>query len=263
MPKKKDDRDSRIMQDTAAIMDGERVMKKLDLKGLEGLDEDRELGRMSLQFPRTDLMCTGWSDTAQKLNGFMMLSEAQTFPTTTYNVETGGVDKSIKSTAARFTLILTDLDAPSKDEPLSREFIHSVVTDLAADDLKDGVTPDTGNHIVPYVGPAPPYNSGDHRYVLLLFEQPGSSDPSVLAAAFEGRGGKKSITEAHKCGLAGPIGIVGFSAEWTEAVDEIHEKMGWLPPTQFRSEKQKLAAAVPRDWRRCLPESLLRCLPAA
>jgi len=225
------------MQYTGALQDGEREMKKLALD-LDGLDE-RELGRMTVHYPRTDYPCTGWSDSQQNL----AIAETQIFPKIVYDVTCGGVDKSVKSTVDRFTLLLTDPDAPCRHEPLFREFIHLVVTDLTAADLAAGVTADTGNHIVPYLGPAPPSNSGFHRYVFLLFEQPEGSDPSVLQQAFEGRGGKKSVVEAHMCGLAGPIGVGGFCAQWSQECDELHEKMGWLPPPQYQSEAQKQAVA--------------------
>ncbi|CDK28550.1 unnamed protein product [Kuraishia capsulata CBS 1993] len=73
----------------------------------------------------------------------------------------------------RFTLILTDPDAPTKGDKTWSEYCHYVVKDLEPshfDDLSsNGVT------LAPYIGPGPPPKTKFHRYVFLLYKQLGSS----------------------------------------------------------------------------------------
>ena len=90
----------------------------------------------------------------------------------------------------KYTFILTDPDAPDRAGHLYREFVHFVVSDITAESLAAGGAL-TGTTVVDYLGVGAPCNSGLHRYVFLLFEQPEGSTPASLAAAFEGRGGKK------------------------------------------------------------------------
>ncbi|OZJ05450.1 hypothetical protein BZG36_01648 [Bifiguratus adelaidae] len=70
---------------------------------------------------------------------------------------------------AVYTVILTDPDAPSRQDPKWREFRHWVVTNVPSNgDVSKGTT------IQDYMGPAPPKGTGPHRYVLLLYRQSGA-----------------------------------------------------------------------------------------
>ncbi|KAI4330006.1 hypothetical protein MLD38_028320 [Melastoma candidum] len=65
----------------------------------------------------------------------------------------------------RYTLIMTDPDAPSPSEPSLREWVHWIVVDIPG-----GTNPSrAGKEILPYVGPRPPV--GIHRYIFVLFRQ--------------------------------------------------------------------------------------------
>jgi len=138
-----------------------------------------------------------------------------------------------------YTLVFTDPDAPARDNPLFREFIHWVVTDIPGDDISKGTT------VVDYLGPAPPCNSGLHRYLFLVFEQPkaGVVDVKEAAATFEGRGGKTTTEFIAKYGLGSPVAASLFQAQWGLECDAFHTAMGWLPPAAYQSESQKKAAA--------------------
>ncbi|XP_055551533.1 protein D3-like [Wyeomyia smithii] len=63
-----------------------------------------------------------------------------------------------------YTLILTDPDAPSRDDPKHREFVHWIVGNIQGNDMDHAET------IVEYLGAAPPRGTGLHRYVFLLYE---------------------------------------------------------------------------------------------
>ncbi|CUM66303.1 uncharacterized protein PRCAT00003965001 [Priceomyces carsonii] len=82
----------------------------------------------------------------------------------------------------RFSLILTDPDAPSHSDHKWSEYAHWFVTDLPlkqstsdAESLSTILDYSKGREILPYQGPAPPPKTGKHRYVFLLYKQ----DPSV------------------------------------------------------------------------------------
>jgi phosphatidylethanolamine-binding protein (PEBP) family uncharacterized protein len=69
-----------------------------------------------------------------------------------------------------YTLIMTDPDAPSRDNPKHKEFVHWIVGNIPGHDIEKGET------IVEYVGSGPPKGTGLHRYVFLIFEQHGKID---------------------------------------------------------------------------------------
>lgn len=87
----------------------------------------------------------------------------------------------------RFTLVLTDPDAPSNTDHKWSEYAHWIVTDLSlntnggAKSSEDNESLSTildfskGKELLSYQGPAPPPKTGKHRYVFLLYKQ----DPKV------------------------------------------------------------------------------------
>ena len=54
--------------------------------------------------------------------------------------------------ASHYTLVLTDPDAPSADNPTFREFVHWVVVNIPGNEVALGET------ISSYIGAGPPYN---------------------------------------------------------------------------------------------------------
>lgn len=82
--------------------------------------------------------------------------------------------------------VLTDPDAPSRDDPKWSEFCHWIVTGLKAASIEDiamaqsaeASTIDTskGRHVIEYMGPAPPPETGKHRYVFLLYKNGNTVD---------------------------------------------------------------------------------------
>lgn len=59
-----------------------------------------------------------------------------------------------------YTIILVDPDAPSKNNPIYKYWLHWLVTNIK----------NNKEVIIDYDGPSPPKNSGDHRYIFILFE---------------------------------------------------------------------------------------------
>lgn len=73
----------------------------------------------------------------------------------------------------RFTLIMSDPDAPSPTDRSLGEYLHWMVTDIADGDISKG------NTLVPYVGPGPP--EGLHRYIFGLYRQPNDAPLNATA----------------------------------------------------------------------------------
>jgi phosphatidylethanolamine-binding protein (PEBP) family uncharacterized protein len=144
-----------------------------------------------------------------------------------------------------YTLIMTDPDAPSRLKPDFREFVHWVVMNI---DGSTGGDLSSGYSILPYLGPAPPYSSGLHRYVFTLYKQKdkiAQKDLDVAKSFFEPRGGLRTyqyIRNQSDKFFPNPIAMDAFLCEWDQMVDDFHEAMSWLPPDPFRSPKQKLQA---------------------
>ncbi|KAL4458053.1 hypothetical protein ABPG75_012918 [Micractinium tetrahymenae] len=65
-----------------------------------------------------------------------------------------------------YTLMTLDPDAPDPATPTLRSILHWLVTNIPS-----GGQASQGTEVAPWRGPNPP--SGTHRYVFLLYEQPG------------------------------------------------------------------------------------------
>lgn len=65
-----------------------------------------------------------------------------------------------------YTLIMTDLDAPSFKNPDRREWLQWVVGNIPGDDVTEGM------HLGEYFPPTPRKGSGFHRVVFLVYPQP-------------------------------------------------------------------------------------------
>ncbi|XP_065089493.1 protein D2-like isoform X2 [Ochlerotatus camptorhynchus] len=81
-------------------------------------------------------------------------TQTRSIPSLTFNAN----DRSY------YTLIMSDPDAPSRDDPRDKEFLHWVVGNIQGNDL------DRAETLVEYVGAVPPKGSGLHRFVFLLYE---------------------------------------------------------------------------------------------
>ncbi|CUS12511.1 unnamed protein product [Tuber aestivum] len=103
--------------------------------------------------------------------------DAQEKPTIQITPE--GTDES-----QTYTIVLTDPDAPSRDNPEWSEFCHWIVTDVKLPSLETlssaqtaeaaSVNLSDASELVEYAGPTPPEKTGKHRYVFLLYRNEGS-----------------------------------------------------------------------------------------
>ncbi|KAI8641048.1 phosphatidylethanolamine-binding protein [Parasitella parasitica] len=78
---------------------------------------------------------------------------------------------------AEYTLLLVDPDAPCKEDPKWGPYRHWVVVNIPGSGKID-----EGRALSPYMGPAPPPQTRDHRYIFLLYKQPKTqADFGILA----------------------------------------------------------------------------------
>eukprot|EP00249_Psilotum_nudum_P002220 c15145_g1_i1 orf=87-611(-) len=112
-------------------------------------------------------------------------------------IEGQGFDDSL------FTLIMIDPDAPSPSEPLLREWVHWIVTDIPT-----GLNSTPGQEILPYDAPKPML--GIHRYVFVLFRQLGGP---LVAMAPTKRSNFKTREFAAQHGLGLPVAVVYFNSQ--------------------------------------------------
>lgn len=135
-------------------------------------------------------------------------------PTVTWDTEPG----------ALYTLIMTDPDAPSRSNPKFREWHHWLVANIPGNDLKKG------DELSGYISSAPPQGTGLHRYVYLVYKQPGKIEdkehghlPSTSGAK---RANFKAAAFAKKHNLGDPIAGNLYQAQYDDYVPKVYEKLG-------------------------------------
>lgn len=67
---------------------------------------------------------------------------------------------------AYYTIILTGPDCPSRKNHTDREFLHWMVTNVRGLEFMEGDT------MAEYIGAAPSYVKGAHRFLFIVFKQP-------------------------------------------------------------------------------------------
>lgn len=97
-------------------------------------------------------------------------------------------------TNTTYTVIITDPDAPSRDDPKWSEFCHWIATGLPVSTETEGsagttcsgapltVSLTSLDEVMPYYPPGPPEKTGKHRYVFLVFTpENGTTDALHLS----------------------------------------------------------------------------------
>ncbi|KAJ8917448.1 hypothetical protein NQ315_005495 [Exocentrus adspersus] len=118
-----------------------------------------------------------------------------------------------------YTLIMTDPDAPSRKNPVRREWNHWLVVNIPGPAISEGET------ITEYVGSAPPKGSGLHRYVFVLFQQPGKlTFDEPQHSKTDGKRGNFSTEKLRKkYNLGKPVAGNFFQAQFDDSVFKTHE----------------------------------------
>ncbi|XP_053135293.1 phosphatidylethanolamine-binding protein 1-like [Hemicordylus capensis] len=121
-----------------------------------------------------------------------------------------------------YTLILTDLDVPSRADPKLREWHHFLVVNMKGSNL------DSGCVLSDYVGSAPAKGTGLHRYVWLVYEQPGHltcNEPILNNRSAAKRENFCSSSFRKKYQLGAPVAGACYQAEWDSHVPKIYEQL--------------------------------------
>jgi phosphatidylethanolamine-binding protein (PEBP) family uncharacterized protein len=96
-----------------------------------------------------------------------------------------------------FTLIMIDPDNLSRKNPSVAEWLHWLVTNIPASNINEGIN--GGQHQQPYGSPAPQPRTGEHRYLIVLFEHQGRR-VSVPKYNSRAKFSLKQFIEKHKLG---------------------------------------------------------------
>ncbi|KAI0329364.1 PEBP-like protein [Cubamyces sp. BRFM 1775] len=144
------------------------------------------------------------------LGNYMDVSETQDEPEIRFAALNGSWDDAGE---ASYTLAMLDPDAPSRADPIYRTFRHWVITGLKSPPLTANSAEalnalKTHPSTTPYRPPGPRPNSGLHRYIFLLFQEPASAEPFAVpqgaheyGAALEERRSWSPVAFAEKYGL--------------------------------------------------------------
>lgn len=83
----------------------------------------------------------------------------------------------------KYTLVMSDPDAPSRATPKFREWLHWIIVNAAKAEGEDGETEISGQGytVCDYSGPTPPRGTGKHRYVFVLYEQASGDLPEAVS----------------------------------------------------------------------------------
>ncbi|KAJ8263416.1 hypothetical protein COCON_G00158730 [Conger conger] len=121
-----------------------------------------------------------------------------------------------------YTLAMTDPDAPSRKDPKFREWHHFLLVNMKGNDISSGCV------MSDYVGSGPPKGTGLHRYVWLVYEQPGkiSCTEAVLTnRSGDNRGKFKLQNFRKKYQLGAAVAGNCYQAEWDSYVPKLYEQL--------------------------------------
>lgn len=121
-----------------------------------------------------------------------------------------------------YTLIMTDPDAPSRTDPKFREYRHWLVANIPGNQVSEGEV------VAAYVGSGPPKGTGLHRYVFLVYKQPGKltfDEPHVNKNSSQDRPKFRAAKFAEKYKLGNPIAGNFYQAKWDDYVPLLHKQL--------------------------------------
>ncbi|KAK5982066.1 Phosphatidylethanolamine-binding protein [Trichostrongylus colubriformis] len=117
-----------------------------------------------------------------------------------------------------------DPDAPSRKEATYREWHHWLIVNVPGNDISKG------DVLAEYIGSGPPKGTGLHRYVFLVFKQPGhitdSEHGHLTNRSGDGRGGFKTEKFVAKHKLGNCIAGNFYQAEWDDYVPILYKQLG-------------------------------------
>jgi len=125
---------------------------------------------------------------------------------------------------AFYTLIKTDLDCPSRADPKDREWHHWLVVNIPGCEVSKGDT------LSEFVGSGPAKRSGLHRYVYLVYKQPGRikfNEPKLTNTSGDKRSKFSSRNFAKKYKLGDPVAANFYQCQWDSYVPKLYKQLGF------------------------------------
>lgn len=117
-----------------------------------------------------------------------------------------------------YTVVMLSPDAPSRDNPMYRSWLHWLVVNVPGMDLAKGQV------IADYFGPIPPNGSGLCRYVILVYEQSDKLDfeeKKIDLKNAEDHSNFDVEKFAAKYDMKDPLAGNVYQAKWDEFVKEL------------------------------------------
>lgn len=121
-----------------------------------------------------------------------------------------------------YTLIMTDPDAPSRENPEFREILHWLVVNIPGNEVNKGKV------ITEYIGSGPPQGSGLHRYIFFVFKQPSVlnfDEPGDSRTSRQHRRQFKTRDLAKKYNLGHPVAGNLYQAQYDDYVPILHKQL--------------------------------------
>lgn len=123
---------------------------------------------------------------------------------------------------ALYTVVFADADAPSRKDPKLRSWRHWLVVNIPRTNLA------AGDEVSEFVGSGPPQGTGLHRYVFLVYKQPGNItvDESLRKTKNQATGrGKWDVQEfVQKYNLGTPVAGNLYQAQYDDYVPQVHKQ---------------------------------------
>lgn len=120
-----------------------------------------------------------------------------------------------------YTLIMTDPDAPSRENPIVGEVRHWYVVNIPGNNVEKGEA------LFQYIGSGPPKDTGLHRYVFLVFRQSGLlefDEKRISNKSRENRLNSKAREFVAKYNLGNPIAGNFYQAQFDDYVPIFREQ---------------------------------------
>ncbi|KAH8419289.1 hypothetical protein KR222_004124, partial [Zaprionus bogoriensis] len=117
-----------------------------------------------------------------------------------------------------YTVVMLSPDAPSRENPMYRSWLHWLVVNVPGMDVAKGQV------ISDYFGPVPPKDSGLCRYVLLVYEQSDKLDFEEKKMDLKNAEDHSNFDVekfAQKYEMNDPLAGNVFQAKWDEYVKEL------------------------------------------
>ncbi|XP_041370675.1 protein D2-like, partial [Gigantopelta aegis] len=145
----------------------------------------------------------------------MTPTEVKDPPEVTFEAEAG----------SHYTLVMSGkyIDAPSRKDPKFGEWLHWCVVNIPGNNIGQG------ENIAEYVGAGPPWGTGPHRYVFLVFKQNGKkkfAEQKLTRHSGRGRANRKVRKFIKKHKLDELVAGNYFQAKFDNYVPLLHKQLG-------------------------------------